>query len=93
MPSPIKYKREQRFRWYLQVDKYNQTVTDVSNISGISWKTYYKWKERNKKVLLELLLIRLYCGYINLISSNPPSPRNLKKLVSTISLLGSKYFN
>jgi transposase InsO family protein len=47
MPSPIKYEREQRFRWYLQVEKYNQTVTEVCKIFGISRKTYYKWKKRD----------------------------------------------
>lgn len=47
MPSPIKYSREQRFQWYLQVDKYSKSVTDVCNIFGISRKTYYKWKKRD----------------------------------------------
>ena len=47
MPSPIKYEREQRFRWYLQVDKYNKSVTEVCKIFGISRKTYYKWRTRD----------------------------------------------
>jgi hypothetical protein len=34
---------ELRARWYLQVDKYKKTVTDVCNIFGISRKSYYKW--------------------------------------------------
>jgi len=47
MPSPIKYDREQRFRWYLQVDKYDKSVTEVCKIFGISRKTYYKWRGRD----------------------------------------------
>jgi len=43
MPSTIKYDREQRFRWYLQVDKYHRTVKGTCKIFGISRKTYYKW--------------------------------------------------
>lgn len=35
--------REIRARWYLQVDKYHKTVSDVCFIFGISRKTYYKW--------------------------------------------------
>lgn len=49
MPSPIKYDREQRARWYLQVDKYNKSVVDVSKIFGISRKTYYKWRNNDFK--------------------------------------------
>jgi transposase len=47
MPSPIKYDRSQRYRWYLQVDKYNKSVTEVCKIFGISRKTYYKWRQRD----------------------------------------------
>ena len=32
-----------RVRWYLQVDKYRKSVTEVCKIFGISRKTYYKW--------------------------------------------------
>lgn len=47
MPSPIKYERSQRFRWYLQVDKYHQPVKETCRIFGISRKCYYKWKFRD----------------------------------------------
>lgn len=47
MPSPIKYEREQRFRWYLQVDKYNKSVKEACKIFDISRKTYYKWRARD----------------------------------------------
>jgi len=47
MPSPIKYDREQRTRWYLQVDKHKKSVSDVCRIFGISRKTYYKWKRHD----------------------------------------------
>lgn len=47
MPSPIKYEREQRFRWYLQVDKYHKPVKETCRIFGISRKTYYKWRTRD----------------------------------------------
>lgn len=42
-----KYDREQRFRWYLQVDKYNKSVKEVCKIFGISRKCYYKWRLRD----------------------------------------------
>lgn len=47
MPSPIKYERQQRFRWYLQVDKYKKPVKEVCDTFGISRKTYYKWRSRD----------------------------------------------
>lgn len=47
MPSPIKYEREQRFKWYLQVLKYKRSVKETCKIFGISRKTYYKWKMRD----------------------------------------------
>lgn len=46
MPKP-KYDREQRFKWYLQVDKYKKTVKETCFIFGISRKCYYKWKKRD----------------------------------------------
>lgn len=47
MPSPIKYNRQQRFRWYLQIDKHKKSVSEVCHIFGISRKTYYKWRKRD----------------------------------------------
>lgn len=47
MPSPIKYDREQRFKWYLQVLKYKRSVKETCKIFGISRKTYYKWSARD----------------------------------------------
>lgn len=47
MPSPIKYDRLQRFRWYLQVDKYHKSVKETCQIFGISRKCYYKWRLRD----------------------------------------------
>lgn len=47
MPSKTKYDRDQRFRWYLQVDKYRRSVKDTCRIFGISRKTYYKWRFRD----------------------------------------------
>lgn len=47
MPSPIKYDRLQRFRWYNQVDKYHKPVKEVCSIFGISRKCYYKWRLRD----------------------------------------------
>ena len=47
MPSPIKYDREQRFKWYLQVLKYKRSVKETCKIFGISRKTYYKWYARD----------------------------------------------
>jgi len=49
MPSPIKYDRQQRARWYLQVDKYKRSVSEVCRLFGISRKTYYKWKKNDFK--------------------------------------------
>jgi len=31
MPSPIKYDREQRARWYLQVDKHKKLKTEIKD--------------------------------------------------------------
>lgn len=39
----IRPPKELRGRWYLQVEKYNKTVSEVCGIFGISRKTYYKW--------------------------------------------------
>lgn len=47
MPSPIKYGRMQRARWYLQVDKHGKSVSEVCKIFGISRKTYYKWRKND----------------------------------------------
>lgn len=47
MPSPIKYERQQRFRWYLNVLKHKQSVKKTCLIFGISRKTYYKWYNRD----------------------------------------------
>jgi len=47
MPSPIKYERQQRFRWYSQVLKHQQSVKTTCRIFGISRKTYYKWYARD----------------------------------------------
>jgi hypothetical protein len=47
MPSPIKYDRPQRFRWYLQAEKYHRPVKEVCQVFGISRKTYYKWHFRD----------------------------------------------
>jgi transposase len=38
-----KYTRQQRFLWYQQVNKHRRTVKEVSQIFGISRKTYYHW--------------------------------------------------
>jgi len=45
--AKTKYDREQRFKWYLQVDKYNKSVKDTCQIFGISRKCYYKWRARD----------------------------------------------
>ena len=45
--SSLSATKELRARWYLQVDKYGRTVTDVCDIFGISRKTYYKWYKRD----------------------------------------------
>lgn len=42
-----KYDREQRFKWYLQVDKYHRSVKETCKIFGISRKCYYKWRLRD----------------------------------------------
>lgn len=42
-----KYDRNQRFIWYLQVDKYHKPVKEVCQIFGISRKCYYKWRSRD----------------------------------------------
>ncbi len=47
MPSPAKYDREQRFKWYLQVNKYHRSVKETCQIFGISRKCYYKWWNRD----------------------------------------------
>lgn len=44
------YPREERFKWYLQVEKYNRSVKDTCQIFGISRKTYYKWIKRDNGV-------------------------------------------
>lgn len=41
--SPLSAPRELRFRWYLQVEKYGKSVAEVSQIFGVSRKTFYKW--------------------------------------------------
>jgi IS30 family transposase len=41
--TPLSAPLEIRARWYLQVDKYLKTVSDVCAIFGMSRKTYYKW--------------------------------------------------
>jgi transposase len=46
MPQII-YPREQRFKWYLQVDKYHKSVKETCQIFGIARKTYYKWKKHD----------------------------------------------
>lgn len=45
--AKTKYDREQRFKWYLQVDKYGKSVKDTCQIFGISRKCYYKWRARD----------------------------------------------
>ena len=47
MPSVAKFDRNQRIKWYQQVDKYKRSVKETCNIFGISRKTYYKWKNRD----------------------------------------------
>lgn len=41
--TPLSAPLETRAKWYLQVDKYNKSVSEVCIIFGISRKTYYKW--------------------------------------------------
>ncbi|MFH1766717.1 MAG: DDE-type integrase/transposase/recombinase [Patescibacteria group bacterium] len=36
-----------RARWYLQVEKYEKTITEVCKIFGISRKTYHKWYKKD----------------------------------------------
>ena len=43
----IIYPPELRGKWYLQVEKYGKTVTEVCEIFGISRKSYYKWYKRD----------------------------------------------
>lgn len=45
--SPLSAPREMRFRWYLQVEKYGKTISEVCLIFGISKKTYHKWYNRD----------------------------------------------
>lgn len=45
--SPLSAPKELRFRWYLQVDKYQKPVQEVCEIFGISRKTYYKWRAKD----------------------------------------------
>lgn len=47
MPSMEKYDRKQRFNWYLQVDKYHKSVSEVCSVFNISRKTFYKWRNRD----------------------------------------------
>ena len=48
--SKLSAHKEVRARWYLQVDKYGKSVTEVCNIFGISRKTYYKWYRRDHPI-------------------------------------------
>ena len=41
--TPLSASSEIRARWYLQVEKYQKSVTEVCEIFGVSRKTYYKW--------------------------------------------------
>jgi transposase len=45
--SPTKSPKEVRVRWYLQVDRYGRSVSEICAIFGISRKTYYKWYSRD----------------------------------------------
>ena len=47
MPSIAKYPKEERIKWYKQVDKYQKSVKETCLIFGISRKTYYKWRQRD----------------------------------------------
>lgn len=42
--------KEQRIKWYLQVEKYGRSVKETCQIFGISRKTYYKWRKKDKGV-------------------------------------------
>jgi len=46
MHKPI-YNREQRFRWYRQVDRRHRSVKETCQIFGISRKTFYYWHARD----------------------------------------------
>lgn len=50
--------KEIRARWYLQVEKYNKTVSEVCEIFGISRKTYYKWYNLDHYLVLRTLVRR-----------------------------------
>ena len=41
--TPLSASSEIRARWYLQVEKYGKTVSEICDIFGVSRKTYYKW--------------------------------------------------
>lgn len=45
--SPLSAPREIRFRWYLQIEKYGKTVSEVCEIFGVSKKTYHKWYNKD----------------------------------------------
>jgi IS30 family transposase len=42
-----KHDREQRFKWYRQINKYSRSVKETCSIFGISRKTYYYWRLRD----------------------------------------------
>lgn len=42
--------KEMRGRWYLQVEKYGKTVTEICKTFGISRKMYYKWYRRDHPI-------------------------------------------
>lgn len=48
--SPLSAAKELRARWYLQVDKYGKSVTEVCDVFGISRKTYYKWYKKDHPI-------------------------------------------
>src|SRR3989344_5830234 len=47
MVNKAVFGRNQRFRWYLSVDKDNRSVKETCRIFGISRKCYYKWRLRD----------------------------------------------
>ena len=47
MTNQAVFDRNQRFRWYLSVDKDNRSVKETCRIFGISRKCYYKWRLRD----------------------------------------------
>lgn len=51
MARPVKYLRNQRFQWYLQVDKEKKSVSEVCRIFGISRKCYYHWRSQDYGLL------------------------------------------